>query len=32
MSVSDLIAEAPWIVFGVLLSVLCFRLLASKRR
>jgi hypothetical protein len=29
---SDLIAAAPWIVFGVVLSVLCIRLRASKRR
>ena len=32
MSGSDLIAEAPWIVFGVVLSVLCIRLFASRRR
>jgi hypothetical protein len=32
MTASDLIAVAPWIVFGVVLSVLCIRLRTSKRR
>jgi len=29
---SDLIAAAPWIVFGLVLSVLCIRLRSSRRR
>jgi len=32
MTGSDLIAAAPWIVFGLVLSVLCIRLHASRRR
>jgi hypothetical protein len=32
MTGSDLIAAVPWIVFGLVLSVLCIRLRASRRR
>jgi hypothetical protein len=30
MTVSNLLAMAPWIVFGVLLVVICIRLLGSS--
>jgi hypothetical protein len=30
MTVSNLLAAAPWIVFGVLLVVICIRLLGSS--
>jgi hypothetical protein len=30
MTWSDLMVAAPWIVFGVLLAVLCIRLLRSR--
>jgi hypothetical protein len=30
MTVSNLLAVAPWIVFGVLLVVICIRLLGSS--
>jgi hypothetical protein len=32
MTGNDLIAEAPWIVFGVALFLLWIRLIGSKRR
>jgi len=32
MTVSDLIVAAPWIIFGVALSVLCVRLIRSGGR
>jgi hypothetical protein len=31
MTGSDLIVAAPWIVFGIGLSLLCLRLLRSRR-
>lgn len=31
MTVSDLIIAGPWIVFGIVLSVLCIRLLRSHK-
>jgi hypothetical protein len=30
MTVSNLLAVAPWVVFGVLLVVICIRLLGSS--
>ena len=30
MTVGNLLAMAPWIVFGVLLAVICIRLLGSS--
>ena len=32
MTGGDLIVAAPWIVFAIVLSLLCIRLLASRRR
>jgi hypothetical protein len=32
MAFSDLIVAAPWIVFGIALTVLCLHLLRSSRR
>lgn len=32
MTVNDLIAATPWIVFGIALIVLCIRLFRSSRR
>lgn len=31
MTVSNLLAAAPWVVFGVLLGAICLRLLGSLR-
>jgi len=32
MTWSDLIVAAPWIVFGIALSIVCITLLVSRRR
>jgi len=32
MTWSDLIVAAPWIVFGIALSIVCIKLLISRRR
>jgi hypothetical protein len=31
MTIGNLLAAAPWIVFGVLLAVICIRLFGSLR-